>query len=47
MACLALNASFEPLTVVPAKRAIRLILDRLLNDPESPLCQTRDMMEGK
>ena len=28
MACLALNASFEPLTVVPAKRAIRLILDR-------------------
>jgi 5-methylcytosine-specific restriction endonuclease McrA len=28
MACLALNASFEPLTVVPSKRAIRLILDR-------------------
>lgn len=25
--CLTLNASFEPLTVVPAKRAIRLILD--------------------
>ncbi len=28
MACLALNASFEPLTVVPARRAIRLVLDR-------------------
>lgn len=28
MGCLALNASFEPLTVVPARRAIRLVLDR-------------------
>jgi 5-methylcytosine-specific restriction endonuclease McrA len=27
MACLALNASFEPLTLIPAKRAIRLVLD--------------------
>ena len=26
MACLALNASFEPLTLVPATRAIRLVL---------------------
>jgi 5-methylcytosine-specific restriction endonuclease McrA len=25
--CLALNASFEPLTIVPAKRAVRLVLD--------------------
>lgn len=25
--CLTLNASFEPLTIVPAKRAIRLVLD--------------------
>ncbi len=28
MGCLALNASFEPLTLVPARRAIRLVLDR-------------------
>lgn len=27
-ACLALNASFEPLTLVPARRAVRLVLDR-------------------
>jgi 5-methylcytosine-specific restriction endonuclease McrA len=26
--CLALNASFEPLTLVPARRAVRLVLDR-------------------
>ncbi|MEC9242114.1 MAG: HNH endonuclease, partial [Gemmatimonadota bacterium] len=28
MGCLALNASFEPLTIIPARRAIRLVLDR-------------------
>lgn len=28
MACLALNASFEPLTLVPQRRAVRLVLDR-------------------
>ena len=28
MACLALNASFEPLTIVPTRRAVRLVLDR-------------------
>lgn len=27
MGCLALNASFEPLTLVPARRAVRLVLD--------------------
>ena len=27
MSCLALNASFEPLTIVPERRAVRLILD--------------------
>ena len=27
MGCLALNASFEPLTIVPARRAVRLVLD--------------------
>jgi 5-methylcytosine-specific restriction endonuclease McrA len=27
MACLALNASFEPLALIPSKRAIRLVLD--------------------
>ena len=27
MACLALNASYEPLTLVPSRRAIRLVLD--------------------
>lgn len=28
MACLALNASYEPLTLVPTRRAVRLVLDR-------------------
>ena len=28
MGCLALNASFEPLTIVPTCRAVRLVLDR-------------------
>jgi 5-methylcytosine-specific restriction endonuclease McrA len=28
MACLALNASFEPLTMLPARRAVRLVIDR-------------------
>ncbi len=28
MGCLALNASYEPLTLVPTRRAIRLVLDR-------------------
>lgn len=27
MSCLALNASFEPLTIVPTRRAVRLVLD--------------------
>ena len=27
MRCLALNASFEPLTLVPVRRALRLVLD--------------------
>ncbi len=38
MTCLALNASYEPLTIVPARRAVRLVLDRkaevLEADPE-------------
>lgn len=28
MGCLALNASFEPLTMLPVRRALRLIIDR-------------------
>ena len=28
MGCLALNASFEPLTILSARRAVRLVLDR-------------------
>jgi len=28
MACLALNASFEPLTMLPPRRAVRLVIDR-------------------
>ena len=28
MRCLALNASFEPLTMVPVRRALRLVIDR-------------------
>lgn len=38
MSCLALNASFEPLTIVPARRAVRLVLDgkaELLEQDES------------
>lgn len=27
MGCLALNASFEPLTIIPVRRAIRLVID--------------------
>ena len=27
MSCLALNASFEPLTIIPIRRAIRLVID--------------------
>lgn len=28
MGCLALNASFEPLTILPVRRALRLVIDR-------------------
>ena len=28
MGCLSLNASFEPLTLVPTRRAVRLVMDR-------------------
>ncbi|MGD2069014.1 MAG: HNH endonuclease, partial [Gemmatimonadota bacterium] len=28
MGCLTLNASYEPLTLVPTRRAVRLVLDR-------------------
>ena len=28
MGCLALNASFEPLTILPVKRALRLVIDQ-------------------
>jgi 5-methylcytosine-specific restriction endonuclease McrA len=28
MGCLALNASYEPLTILPVKRALRLVIDR-------------------
>lgn len=28
MSCLALNASFEPLTIIPVRRALRLVIDR-------------------
>ena len=38
MGCLALNASFEPLTIIPIRRAIRLVIDEkaeaLEVDPE-------------
>ena len=27
MGCLALNASYEPLTIIPARRAVRMVLD--------------------
>ena len=38
MSCLALNASFEPLTIVPTRRAVRLVLDgkaEILEDDRS------------
>ena len=28
MSCLALNASYEPLTIIPVRRALRLVIDR-------------------
>lgn len=28
MGCLTLNASFEPLTIIPVRRAVRLVIDR-------------------
>ena len=28
MGCLTLNASFEPLTILPVERALRLVIDR-------------------
>ena len=38
--CLALNASFEPLTMVPMRRALRLVIDGKAEiieaDPERP-----------
>jgi 5-methylcytosine-specific restriction endonuclease McrA len=41
MGCLALNASFEPLTIIPIRRAIRLVIDQkaeaLEVDPERPI----------
>ena len=40
MGCLALNASFEPLTIIPVRRALRLVIDRkaeaLEVDPNRP-----------
>lgn len=40
MGCLALNASFEPLTMIPVRRALRLVIDRkaeaLEVDPNRP-----------
>ena len=35
MSCLALNASFEPLTIVPARRAVRLVLGQQGGDSRS------------
>ena len=41
MGCLALNASFEPLTIIPVRRAIRLVIDgkaeALETDPLRPI----------
>ena len=35
MRCLALNASFEPLTMVPVRRALRLVIDHKAEIVES------------
>jgi 5-methylcytosine-specific restriction endonuclease McrA len=48
MGCLALNASFEPLTIIPARRAIRLVLDRkaeiLETDPTRAFRSAREAL---
>ena len=41
MGCLALNASFEPLTMIPARRAIRLVYDPFFFDELSRLIKSR------
>jgi 5-methylcytosine-specific restriction endonuclease McrA len=45
MGCLALNASFEPLTIIPIRRAVRLVIDEkaeaLEVDPERPVRSER------
>lgn len=45
MRCLALNASFEPLTMVPMKRALRLVIDGKAEiveaDPSEPVRSAR------
>jgi 5-methylcytosine-specific restriction endonuclease McrA len=40
--CLALNASFEPLTMVPVRRALRLVIDRKAEivEAEGPLVRS-------
>ena len=45
MSCLALNASFEPLTIVPSRRAVRLVLDgkaELLEADSSQVFRSED-----
>lgn len=39
MGCLALNASFEPLTIVPPRRAVRLVLDGKAEILENDSCR--------
>lgn len=39
MGCLALNASYEPLTMVPARRAVRLVLDGKAEILEADACR--------
>ncbi len=49
MGCLALNASYEPLTIIPVRRAVRLVIDRkaaaLEVDSERPIRSERVRMD--
>ena len=49
MGCLALNASYEPLTIIPVRRAVRLLIDRKADalevDSERPIRSERVRMD--
>ncbi len=50
MGCLALNASHEPLTIIPVRRAVRLVIDRKADalevDSQRPIRSERIQMDA-